>query len=209
MSVQWNESEKKIVEDAVAAAEAKTKSEFVVAVVARSGTYESIRLRWALGVLGFGALTALVVESQTQFAFPLIYAFAGPWGFAAATYLLFDVPAVARRLIPRHRAQSEVHEKAKSLFLEHNLHATREHTGVLILLSALEHRLEILADRGFAEKVPPTFWQEHSDRAAQLVRAGKSPQAVLALLQSLSEKLAVLYPAGANDRNELDNRIRE
>ena len=39
---------------------------------------------------------------------------------------------------------------------ESNLHTTKERTGILIMISVLEHRVEILADKGINDKVAKT-----------------------------------------------------
>ena len=49
---------------------------------------------------------------------------------------------------------------AESLFLGHALFATRGRTGLLVLVSLFERRIEIIADTGFTGRVTPAEWQD-------------------------------------------------
>ncbi len=61
--------------------------------------------------------------------------------------------SVKRLVASKNRIGEAVHIFALASFSEHGLHYTREHTGILILVSLLEHRVEVLADRGINAKV--------------------------------------------------------
>ena len=47
---------------------------------------------------------------------------------------------------------------AQSLFLRHELHRAPQRTGVLILVSMFERRIEIIPDIGFRNRVSDADW---------------------------------------------------
>ena len=55
-----------------------------------------------------------------------------------------------RLIVPSRYQQDCVSAKTKQAFIELGVTETRDRSGVLILLSEAEHRVEILADRGAA-----------------------------------------------------------
>ena len=63
------------------------------------------------------------------------------------------MPIIKRLVASKNRIAEAVHILALASFSEYGLHYTREHTGILILVSLLEHRVEVLADRGINAKV--------------------------------------------------------
>jgi len=64
------------------------------------------------------------------------------------------VPAYARLFLSVVRAESEAQQVAQSLFLEHELFRTGTRTGILMLISAFEHRVVLLADHGLRTRMP-------------------------------------------------------
>src|SRR5207253_9383037 len=79
---------------------------------------------------------------------------------ALAGFLLARLPATKRLIASKARIAEAVHTMALASFTEHGLHYTRDHTGILIVVSLTEHRVEVLADRGINAKVETAVWQE-------------------------------------------------
>jgi putative membrane protein len=126
---------------------------------------------------------------------------------AVAVYLICIIPAVKRRLIPRDRAESAVDLRSFAAFTAHGLHHTTEHTGILILVSLLEHRVEVLADKGINEKVSPGTWDEIVQIITAGLKSAKPCDAFCAAIQRCSEILAQHFPRSADDRDELANKL--
>ena len=53
----------------------------------------------------------------------------------------------------------KVRLRAEQLFYQESLHHTNANTGILILISLLERRVQVLADRGINEGVPSGTWR--------------------------------------------------
>lgn len=196
-------AEQKRIEQAVIDAESKTAGEIVPLIVASSARYTEIEL---LGVIA-GLCAAIVLE----------YFLADPWGSAywnlvplagAVTgFLIARIPALKRLLAPSARIGAAVHSFALAAFSEHGLHRTRDHTGILILVSLLEHRVEVLADAGINAKVESHTWDEIVHILTDGLKSGRAADAFCRAIARCGEILALHFPRQADDRDELPNRL--
>ena len=71
----------------------------------------------------------------------------------AGTVLATFVPDVRRLFLQRVRAEAEVRQRARSLFLERELFATPGRNAVLLLASRYERAAVMLGDRGYDGRV--------------------------------------------------------
>ncbi|MGH9892043.1 MAG: TPM domain-containing protein [bacterium] len=152
----FTRDEKERIEKAVISAEQRTSGEIVPMIVGASGRYAEVELGGLVAGLLLGTLTALWLGDpwgpQTELTWPLVGACLG--------FFTCRLPAIKRRLISKRRVDEAVDMRSLAAFTAHGLHYTRAHTGILILASLLEHRVEVLADRGINEKVQPGTWDE-------------------------------------------------
>ena len=208
----FSEADKKRLADAVRAAEKNTSGEIVPFVAAqsdsypeawlRSGTLAAFLLLFIFGVVNIGSDTWLPVSIGEIVLFALLaFAAAG----LAATYL----PMVKRMFIPAAMMQQRVDERASMAFLEEEVFATRERTGILIFISLFEHRVRILGDSGINEKVEQAQWD---DIVATIVQAMKAGQPADGLHDAIEQCGALLGDSGVeirpDDTDELDNAVR-
>ncbi|HEX6244344.1 MAG TPA: TPM domain-containing protein [Polyangiales bacterium] len=199
-----SDADKQRIEAAVAAAEQKTAAEFVVVRVAASDAYAGVRW-FAAG------LFALTISAALALAFPVLRA-----GEVLGLQLLLALlafwitgrPALLRGLTPEALKREAVERAARLAFLEHTLFATRERTGVLILVSEQEHHVAILGDEGIHQRVQELGWQQHVDTIVKAIHAGKAADGVCEVIAALSEVLAHGVSVRADDVNELPNRVR-
>jgi putative membrane protein len=191
------------IEKTIARIEGKTSKELVVAVVERSHDYAAPR---ALFAFGWTLAATLVVhyffeQLSSWWLIPLEF----PIGLAF--YALLGIPALRRLTVPRGLAEQAVQARAFSVFAERGLHRTRDHTGLLILLSELEHGVVILGDSGIHELVGESGWRDHVERIVKRVREGKAAQGIIECLDALEPLLAQKAPRREGDANELENRV--
>ena len=195
------------IERAVTAAERKTRGEIVVAEVDRSSDYLTFRLKAAIVALAAAEATLALIDLRGPWL-PVYQLMALQWTFAVFVFGVLGRPALLRRVLPKTLQNRKVHARALAKFLEHNVHATREQTGVLVLLSGLEHRVEILVDRGCL-RVPQTFWDAQADHIAKGIRAGQPGPALVDAIGAIGEALAEHLPSGPEgNSNELGNEVR-
>jgi putative membrane protein len=196
--------EQERIRQAVVLAEQKTSGEIVPMIVNSSARYAEVEMAGLFIGLIIGTLAAFVWNDpwsaiHSQLLWPLAGAVVG--------YLICIIPAVKRRLIPRDRAESAVDLRSFAAFTAHGLHHTREHTGILILVSLLEHRVEVLADKGINEKVSPGTWDEIVQITTAGLKSAKPCDAFCNAIERCSEILAQHFPRSADDRNELANKL--
>lgn len=202
MSLISNEDSARI-EAAIERAEAQTSTEFVVAVVPRSGEYllgpVMAAAAWALG--------AAFVIGWFMPALPTFDVVALELPIALATFFLFRLPPIRRRLIPSAVAEAEVRRRAFALFSERGLYRTRDASGMLILVSELEHRVVLLGDRGIHEKVGDAGWQAHVAHIVAAIRRGETAQGIIDVIERLSALHSEHLAPRPDDRDELPNTV--
>ena len=187
---------------AVAEIERRSEAEVIVVAAPRSGAYNDIPWRVALGATFF--MLALLVWLPTPFDPNWFLADCG--AAAALAALAADrVPIFLRAVAGTARMSRQVKEAAEAAFTAENVHATRRRTGVLIYLSALEQQVRVLPDHGVLGHLAPSRLAALSIRASSL-------EAFLADLAALGEVLAEALPAEESDNpNEAPDapRVRE
>jgi len=197
------EEEKERIRLAVREAESKTAGEIVPMVVGSSARYTEVEL---LGVIT-GLVIGTIVEWFWSGAWSSLDSNLWPVAGALTGFLLARVPAIKRRVASQRRVAEAVHGFALAAFTEHGLHLTRDHTGILILVSLLEHRVEVLADRGIDAKVEPGAWQEIVIILTAGLKSDRPCDAFCKAIERCGEILATHFPRGEDDRDELLNRI--
>lgn len=86
---------------------------------------------------------------------------------------------------------------------------TAQNNGVLIYLLLAEHRIEVLADRGLADKVPPETWNALADSLGDALRQGRWEAGLMQAVDAVGDLLRTHYPVlpGVADVNELPDAI--
>lgn len=206
MDVQdfFSAEEKERIQKAVDAAEERTSGEIVPMIVGASDRYAEVELSGMIAGLIAGAAAGLAygnpwASTEVHLILPLTG--------AALGLLLCRIPAVKRRLTPKTRISEAVNLRSLAAFTAHGLHFTKAHTGVLILVSLLEHRIEVLADRGINEKVPAGTWDEIVTIVTAGLKSGRACDGFCAAIQRCGDILAMHFPRLPDDRDELADKL--
>ena len=125
-----------------------------------------------------------------------------------AGYWLAGRRVLLRPLVPASRATAFVDSAAKLAFIEHGLVETRDRTGILIYLSLLEHRVEVLADRGIDRHVEDGTWDGVVRLVLRGVRERRAEEGLCQAIELCGEILASQFPPRPDDEDELENRLR-
>lgn len=181
------------IEARIRAFEARTGIEVVTAVVPRSDRYHGLRWRaFALGV-ALAALAVVVTDLWRPdwiHAYAVLFAVVSILGAGLACALLANAwPAFERRFLQRERAEAEVRNHAKALFLSRELFATPERTAVLLLASQFERVAVVFGDRGYRGRVTPDEWRSVVDAMTPPFERGDVRHALLAGLDALETLL--------------------
>jgi putative membrane protein len=193
------------IEAAIKAVEQNTAGEIVVVSVPRCDAYHEVRLAYGVAFALGGAA--------------IVHTFA-PWlaigwllwleaAFVVCAWLAFNIPAVLRLLVPGDRAEFAVVRRAQLEFLHRRVYDTRDHTGVLILLSELEHQVTILGDAGIYAKLKQEAFQVYVDRIVTAIRAGRTAEGVTSVIADLGARLGEMLPPRSDDRNELPDAVQQ
>lgn len=98
-------------------------------------------------------------------------------------------------------------ERAAEVFAQLRVWDTEANNGVLLYLLLADHRIEIVADRGYDGRVAAEQWHEVCAGIEARMRAGEPEAAVLYGIEALSTLVATHFPRTASeDRNELPDR---
>ena len=79
---------------------------------------------------------------------------------------------------------------------------TKAENGLLIYVSLLEEQIEVIADRGILEAMPPLEWNTELHELHEIARQCDSEQLVQSL-QKLGALLAAHLPCSGENPNEL------
>ena len=199
----FTEAEQERIRQAVIAAESKTAGEILPMIVTTSARYTEIEL---LGVIT-GLFVGMIGEGV--WSDPWGSPFVNLWPIVGALlgFLFCRIPAAKRWLTPKTRVAQAIHTTCLAAFTEHGLHYTRDHTGILILVSLLERRVQVLADCGINQKVSPGTWDEVVQILSAGLKSGRACDAFCRAIERCGEILAEHFPHQADDKDELPNRL--
>ncbi|MFN9505962.1 MAG: TPM domain-containing protein [Rubrivivax sp.] len=104
--------------------------------------------------------------------------------------------------------QSTPRDRAVSLFGKLRVWDTDDNNGVLIYVLLAEHAIEVVADRGLAQKVTAGTWTSMVGTLRDAFRAGRADEGLLGAIQTVDTLLTRHYPRapGTADTNELPDR---
>ena len=211
----FTDAERERIRQAVQQAERGTKGEIVPMIVPTSALYREAGYRMGL-ILALLALALLLTIE--------IYWLSWGWHAGNAGWLLLAVvvsyglgqwlgrvPMVVRLVTSRERMAHKAALRAEQAFYKHGLQHTKGHTGILILVSLLERRVHILADKGINDHVPAGTWDGLVNSILDGIRAGQATDAICAAIAECGALLAQVSPADSRDNpNELpDTLIQE
>jgi putative membrane protein len=196
----------KRVEEAIGRAEGRTSGEIVPMVVDQSDAYLHVDFIGAL-ILQFAAFLAAVwlLPTFDYLSILAVQVLGLVVGFLAFRYL---APLKRICLSPKI-AEEEVFEKALRVFRQLELNRTAERTGILILVSLLEHRVQVLADSGINARVKPGTWDEVVEIVLAGIKGGDVCQGLCDAIDRCGEILAKEFPVQPDDVNELPDRLHK
>jgi putative membrane protein len=197
-----SDSEQRQVSEAIRRVERDTDAELVTVLAPQADDYTYIPLLWA-GIL------ALVVPGAVNYFPAWLEAYQltlVQWGIFIGLGLVFRIPTITTRLIPKSVRQWRAANLARRQFLEHDLHHTEGETGVLIFVSEAERYVEILVDRGISQRVSDETWQSIVAAFTHRVKAGETLEGFLECIEACGDQLKEHVPA-THERNELPDHL--
>ena len=108
-------------------------------------------------------------------------------------------------LQPLLRGQT-VRERALEAFSSLRVWDTENNSGVLIYVQLVDHRIEIVADRGIEAKVAQQQWEEICRRMESAFRQRRFEQGVLEAIAEITALLSRHFPSRGANPDELPDR---
>jgi putative membrane protein len=179
--------------------EKHTDAEVVIVVRGRSGSYRQADYLFGAIVAFLGLLFVLFspFDFHTYWVpFDVAALFAAGTFFCSRTYLL-------RRLLTTKTFRAKaVRQGAAAMFYEAGIANTQAENGLLIYLSLLERRLEVIADRGILKAVPALKWNTAIFELKEIAHRC-DPNKLVAATRELGAVLAEHIPPAGENPNEL------
>jgi putative membrane protein len=200
-----SDSDKLRIAEAIRKLETKTSGEIVTVIAREADDYYYIPTLWA--ALSALLWPALVTLSGLQH--PLLESYGAQVTLFVIAGLLFRIPALKYRLIPRAVKRQRAARLAREQFLLQNLHHTEGRTGVLLFVSEAEHYVEVIADKGINAAVPAGTWDWVVADFVGQVKAGNIADGFVRAIEGIGKHLVDHFPIAEGDRNELPNHLIE
>jgi putative membrane protein len=203
LSSLFTAEEKMRIASVVSEVEMSTSGEIVTVVVPSSCTYPGARWRTsvtvsflvALGLYGLNPSLNPILYLLIQFPALLL-------GLAVA-----NVPGILRLFLIERQMAQQVHRRALEAFYSNNLSHTRDRTGILIFISILEHRADILVDQGIHAQVKAGSWDEIIRQLLSQIRDNKLVDGICHAVRESGKILIQHFPKKIGDQNQLANQV--
>lgn len=194
----FDASAKERVTNAVRAAESDTSAQIVVCVRPSCADYRVVDV--GFGILLATALLCLFLYYPAPFGFTFLPLELSAV-FVIGMLLSLGVPPLKRRFVTRRATERALRRAACEAFVDARVHTNRRRTGVLVLVSAFEQKVEIVRDIGVTAPLD----------ASALERAVRrhDVEGFARALVSLGSELAKVLPRAADDTNELPDAPSE
>lgn len=199
-----SEAEAAQVAEHVAQAERGTAGEIVVVLAESSSGYERERAGVSFVLTLFSAVLAYGALPEVS---PL-WILCGQAPAMVLAWWLTGWAPLLRALVPSRLQAQAVKARAEQLFIEQGVTETRERSGVLLYLSEIEHRVELLADRGIHERVGADTWRQLVEAVVKQIRTGHAAVGIIAAVDAIGARLAQHFPPSSGDINELSDAPR-
>ncbi len=196
------QAEQQKISAAIVKAEARTSGEIVCVLARSSSDYAALPLLWASFA---GLLTPWLLIALTQLSVQRILLVQA---LVFGILLLFlSWPSWRAKLAPPAMRRAHAHRAAMEQFMIRGLSGTQHRTGVLIFVSLAEHYVRVVADEGVNAKVDQRDWQDTVDAMLVHLRNDRIADGFVVAIERCGAMLEQHFPAQANDRPELPDRI--
>jgi len=200
----FTEREKDKIEQCIRDVEKTTSGELVVLVTPQSSRYLDVKQEISLFLAAFFAFCAsfMFFSSVLWIFIALTIALYIPFRF-----IVFLMPSAAAPFIMGRRKEYECGKKALQAFYQHGLYNTKDKIGILIMMSVLEKRVHILADKGIYAKLSEKALKEYANKITRGIKKDRPDDAICDVITEMGSVLKKNFPVKKNDTNELPDRV--
>ncbi len=98
-------------------------------------------------------------------------------------------------------------DKAAYIFEQLEMHKTEARNGVLIYVSIEDKKAAIIGDVGINTLVDAHFWKDVLQTMTTTISAQGVEHGLIEAIQNVGQKIKLLFPIVASDKNELPNTV--
>jgi putative membrane protein len=194
---------KKLITEAVKKAESQTSGEILPVILQKSDFYPAAHFRLSIVV---GMLFAITFYYNYDFTDPITLLWAQLPGMILG-YCLAFIPFFKRVFTTKPEMNEEVHQRAIEVYFENHVSMTRDRTGIMIFVSLLEKKVEVLADCGINSKVDKEYWNELVASLITDISTGKKVEGMISAIESCGNSLTKDFPRKSDDTNEVADHL--
>jgi putative membrane protein len=203
--IALSDTDRAQVEAAIAAAETRTSAQFAVAVARTSDDYALYPVLWSAAI-------ALVVGDIVALILPAI---ATLWivGLQGALFtgadLVLHWGKLRVRLVPSRVKKAHAQRLARLEFAALVERRTPDAVGLLLFVSEAERHVEILVDRGIAQRIDQAAWRQVVADFVAAISAGKVGAALIGAIDGGATLLAPHFPPRPGSATTIPDRVTE
>ncbi|MBI3560531.1 MAG: TPM domain-containing protein [Gammaproteobacteria bacterium] len=202
--------EKEAISNATREAERRSYGEIVTVIAASSDAYHAVTLLWSTLVsLLVPAIFLMLDRLHLVTRTDISTVYNTQLIVFILLLMLLRIPSILRAILPATLRQLQVRRAAQMQFYTHQLQHTRHRCGILLYVSVLERRVELLADQGINDRVPPATWKTITDNFITRVRREEIKQGFVQAIEACGAVLAQHFPAEGANTNELADEVLE
>jgi putative membrane protein len=202
--MKFSENDKREIKKLITEKEASTACEIVPMIVKTSSQYPAAHFKLAIIVSFIFSLG--LYYSPMALLNPIYFLWIQIPGLFIG-YMMGSIPFFKRIFITRAEMDREVTQHAYEAFMQHNLHQTKNHNGLLIFISTFERKIKIIADFGIKSQVDNHIWDNLISSFIQIIKNENIFTALKATIRSAGEILEKEFPATEVKSNELENDL--
>ena len=209
---KFSNTEKEQIENAITSLEKESSGEIVVFFAKNSSSY--LEACWK-GVALLG-VTPLILISLLSYYW-LLPASITPLHLSIGVIAFMTLGGLVPLSIPKTRLSlttnavinRRVLTKARDMFLQEEIFKTIDRTGVLIYVSKMENRIQILGDKGINEKIEQKDWDYMIGLILNGIKTNKTAEGIVQAIDNCKKLLLENgFIVREDDKDELSNEIR-
>jgi len=213
-----NKEDVKNIGKAVEIAEKNTSGEIATAFINESNDYAKYELFFAF-IAGFiyfavllmfsGKIESLIQNLFWNYSSNYLVSFYGFSTFIVISifYFIANISHIDRLIVSKKVMEKKVKKRAIRHFMESGVYKTRDRTGILIFISFLERRIELIADSGINEKIDQSKWNDIVTHIIDGIKDKKLANNLIEAIDECGKLLSKYFPIKEDDENELANEI--
>ncbi len=99
------------------------------------------------------------------------------------------------------KSSGNILDDAVGIFHRLNMHDTKAHNGVLIVIVPSEKQFAIIGDEGIDDVLPDNFWEDERNLMVAQFKKGQYCEGVVKAIEKIGDKLQAHFPVTGEEEN--------